>query len=224
MGQHALLQVGPQRAWLRHRHQRDADHAGHRRRRGEGAAARRAALRGGRLRHLGRLSHGRPRQGARAHDRHQRAHARRSPDLPRRVREGGSRAAPDLMQPSRALGLPRRRRDAHRRDARLEHMGRPARDSALHLHGRARRGTRARAPTSSRLRPPWPTRLAVALRTSSAPVWRLPGPTTCTRTPRRRSTVCGRWLPAGDRRQPARRAHGRAACFGRRGRRHGHER
>ena len=50
----------------------------------------------GRLRHVGGLSHGAAGQGARAHDRDQRAHARRAPDLHRRVREGGSRAPPDL--------------------------------------------------------------------------------------------------------------------------------
>ena len=78
---------------------RDADHAGHGRRRG----TRRQKL-AARLFERGvfatsvvfpTVAAG---QGARAHDRHQRAHARRPPDLPRCVRDGGARAAAHLAR------------------------------------------------------------------------------------------------------------------------------
>ena len=72
-----FFKAGLQRARLRHRHQRDAHHAGHGGRRGQGAAARRAAVRAGRLRHVRGLPDRRAGQGARAHDRDERAHARR---------------------------------------------------------------------------------------------------------------------------------------------------
>ena len=58
-------------------HQRDADHAGHGGRRGQGAAARRGPVRAGRVRDVGRLPDGRAGQGARPDDRDERALARR---------------------------------------------------------------------------------------------------------------------------------------------------
>ena len=70
-------------------HQRDTHHAGHRRCSRDGPAHVASAVRARRVRHVGRLPHGRHRQGQAAHHREQRAHARRTADLPRRLREVG---------------------------------------------------------------------------------------------------------------------------------------
>ena len=157
-----FFKAGLQRPRLRHGHLRDADHAGHRRRRGQGASSWRPACSSEGVFATSvvfpTVAAG---QGARAHDRDQRALARRPPDLPRRFREGGARAAAHLSHVAGdQVGLPRRRRDPDRRDARLDGLGGSARHDAVDLHGGARRGHRRRRRSPARCssivrRPDW---------------------------------------------------------------------
>jgi hypothetical protein len=75
VGQHEVLQGGPRQARLQHRTEREPDHAGHRGRREPRDEAVGSALRRGGVRTGHRVPNGRARQGARADDRHGRAHA-----------------------------------------------------------------------------------------------------------------------------------------------------
>ena len=87
-------------ARLRHRPEREPDHAGDRRRRRAGDAAVGSAVRGRRLRAGHRLPDRGPRQGARPHDRHRHAHARRAAVRARRLRQGrpGTRRSSDGVE------------------------------------------------------------------------------------------------------------------------------
>ena len=89
LGQHALLQGRPDGPGLRHRHQRDADHAGHRGRLRARRPPQRTAAGAWRLRPGRRLPHGRHRPRPDPHHRLLRAHPRRPAGLPGRLRHRG---------------------------------------------------------------------------------------------------------------------------------------
>ena len=81
-----FFKAGLAAARLQHRHQREPDYAGDRRRRRARDEAVGSAVRGRRVRAGHRVPDRRPRQGARAHDRHRDAHAGRSAVRARHVR------------------------------------------------------------------------------------------------------------------------------------------
>src|SRR5262245_58459014 len=91
VGEHEALQGRADADGLRHRPLRDADHADHRRRVGGGDPLLRPALRGGRVRDLGRVPDRRPRPGAAPHDRHGGAHRRPPRPRARGIQQGGKR-------------------------------------------------------------------------------------------------------------------------------------
>ncbi len=84
-----VLQGGAEAARVQHRFQREPDHPGDRGGRAESDEAVRPAVRGGGVRPGHRVSHGRARQGARAHNRDGHPHARRSSVCVGCIREGG---------------------------------------------------------------------------------------------------------------------------------------
>ena len=88
VGEHARSSRRAARARVRHRRVRDADHAGHHRRRGEDAGVRAPALRGGRVRSGDRVPDGWRGTSARADDRDRRPHGGGSGGGARGLRDG----------------------------------------------------------------------------------------------------------------------------------------
>ena len=92
LGQHALLQGGPELRRIQHGHQRDADHSGDRRRGRAGASTFARAVRRRRAGDGHRLPDGGQGQGARAHDRGVHAHEGGTRSGAGSVPEGGKEA------------------------------------------------------------------------------------------------------------------------------------
>ena len=170
------------RLGLRHRPLGDADHADHRRRLGGRDPVLRPAVRGGRLRDLGRLPDGRPRPGAPAHDRHRRAERRAPRSGARGVRAGrqraghhrrvtGERTFAEPCRRWRPVGLDRRGRHARIATSRSTPTSTPT----------SRRTARSRS-TSTR---PWPS-------SAASPRSRSPTTSTSTRATRPSSTPATR--------------------------------
>ena len=131
----------------------------------------RAALRAGHLRHVGRLSDralDKARLRTIVSSEHTRDELQTCLDAFATV---GPRTAADLsVSATSPLGLPGRRRDAHRRDARLDDLGRRAGRHAADLHGRDRRRRSRAAATTATLRDRRPSRTgAIAAAEFAAP-------------------------------------------------------
>ena len=151
---------------------------------------------------------------------------RRPADRARRLRDASvvSCASSEALRDQRALGLSRRRRDAHRRDAGLDDVGGRAGYPALTFMAALGAVWRA-AVTSATSSRSSASGLASAPARGCGRLRRLPGDATSipTRCPAL-DVAPRRGLPAGDHRQPAGRADGGAARAGRPRRRDGDER